>query len=102
MTTKLITTVEDIESRFGRVSFGQALQAWRVCDELSLREMAQILGITAASLHDMEKGRRIPSPARAAKIAHKLGHPITTWVELALQDLLHKEKLRLKIKLEAA
>ena len=101
MTTKILA-VEDMEARFGRVTYGQALRAWRECDELSLRLMAKKLGMTPASLHDIEKGRRIPSPARAARIAHKMGHPVTTWVELALQDLLHKEKLKLKVTLSAA
>lgn len=101
-TSTHVLTVDDLEARFGRVTYGQALRAWREGDDLSLRQMAKKIGMRPASLYDIEKGRRIPSPSRAAKIARKMGHPIATWVELALQDLLHKEKLKLRVRLEAA
>ena len=101
MSTKKIVTLEDIEKKYGRPTYGESLHAWRVCDELSLSEMAKLLGMTRASLHDIEKGRRIPSPARAAKIARKMGLPITSWVKSAIQDQLDRDSLNLRIELHA-
>ena len=59
-----------------------------------------MLGISAQSLCDIEKERRIPSPMRAANIAKMLEEPIAFWVQLALQDTMKKEKLELRISVE--
>ena len=97
-----IATIQDLEKFFPRASFGESIKAWRICDEMSIRTMAKRLGMSPASLDDLERGRRLPSPERAAKIARKLGHPIETWVELALQDLLERDKIKLTVRVSAA
>lgn len=102
MITKKIFGHVEMEKKYGRMTFGRALRAWRECDEYSIRAYAKMLGMAAASLADIETGRRIPSPARAAKIAQKLGHPPETWVALALNDILFREKIGLKVVLTAA
>ena len=57
------------------------------------KEFASILGISAPSLCDIEKGRRIPSARRAANIANKIGQPESYWIRLAFQDMLRLENL---------
>jgi predicted transcriptional regulator len=40
------------------------LLAHREGEEFTQKEMAELLGISKQSLYDLEKGRRIPSPAK--------------------------------------
>ena len=63
--------------------------------------MAATLGISRANLCDIEKGRKIPTPARALRIAKKLGMQETHVVELVLQDMLRKDKIKMTISVAA-
>ena len=83
----------------GPLTIGRLLVAHRLGEEMNQKEFAKFLGITSSSLCDMEKGRKIPSPARAAKIAKKLGMHEKSWMCLAIQDLLRKEKLNYNVTL---
>ncbi|MCK5165423.1 MAG: helix-turn-helix transcriptional regulator [Desulfobacula sp.] len=85
--------LKEMERDYGILTFGNALEAHRKCEELSLKDFAKILGISSSSLCDIEKGRRIPSPRRAAKIAKNIGEPEIFWIRLSLQDMLNKEHL---------
>jgi transcriptional regulator with XRE-family HTH domain len=84
---------KDLEKEYGRLTFGQALWSHRKCEEISQKQFAISLGISAQSLCDIEKGRKIPSPERAAKIAKKIGQPEKIWIEFALQDSLRQGNL---------
>lgn len=85
--------VKEFEKRFGKLTFASLLESHRLCEELSQKEFAKILGISPSSLCDLEKGRKIPAPHRAFKIASLLGVSKKLWVEVALQDHLKKEGL---------
>ena len=65
--------VKDLEKELGVLAFGQLLESHRLCDEISQKEFANFLEISPSSLCDLEKGRRLPSIARATSIARKLG-----------------------------
>ena len=80
-----------------RPTFGSVLRAWRLAEELNQSQMAKLLGISRANLCDIEKGRKLPSPSRAVKIASKLGMLEPHAVELVLQDTLDKEHIKLKV-----
>jgi len=97
MITKREYGTAELEKEFGRLSFGRALSSYRIGEEKKQKEFASFLGISPQSLCDIEKERKIPTPSRAAKIARKLGEPESFWVQLALQDMIHKEKLDLVI-----
>jgi len=84
---------KELERDFGLLTFGKALWAHRKCEEISQSDFARFLGISSQSLCDIEKGRSIPSPRRAAKIANKINQPEVFWIRLALQDMLRKESL---------
>ena len=73
------------------------LKQQRARHGLSTAEVAKRLGITAQSLCDLEKGRRIPSIERAVKIAKKLREPLETWVTLAISDMMRAAHLDLKV-----
>ena len=91
--------LNDFEKEHGPLSFGEALESYRIGEEISQLDMAKKIGISAQSLCDIEKGRRIPSPKRAAKIAQVIGEPETFWIKLALQDSLRKENLNFNVSL---
>jgi transcriptional regulator with XRE-family HTH domain len=93
MSTKKHYGTEELKRDFGPLTFGNALESYRLGEEMSQKELALFLGISPQSLCDLEKERRIPSPARAAKIARKLKKSESFWIQLALQDTLRKEKL---------
>ncbi len=67
-------------------SLGKTLKAFRLCDELTQREFAKILGVTVSYLGDLENERKIASPRKAYEYAEKLGYSTKEFVRLALQD----------------
>lgn len=85
--------LKDIEKKYGRLTFGQMIEAHRLGEEMTLKEFSMIIGMSVSSISDLEKGRKIPSPSRAVKIAKKLGMSEKLFVEVALQDELIKEGL---------
>lgn len=93
MTIKETYGLKEIERDYGPLTFGKALWSHRKCEEMTQKEFAKLLGIAPSSLCDLEKGRKIPSPDRAAKIARKIGMSEKTWVRLAIQDMLRAADL---------
>ncbi len=83
----------ELERDLGPLTFGEALEAYRKCEEMSQKEFAEMLGISAQSLCDIEKGRRIPSARREPNIAGKISQPESFWIRLTFQDMLRQEKL---------
>jgi len=100
MTTKSYS--EKLEKKYGVLTFADVLKSWRQSDEISQTAFAKKLGISVQNLNDLEKGRRIPSPIRAAKIAKRLGLPEMGLIQLALRDSLAKDGFTYAVKLETA
>ncbi|HEV7717130.1 MAG TPA: helix-turn-helix transcriptional regulator [Steroidobacteraceae bacterium] len=86
----------------GPLTIGRALWAIRECDEISQAVFAKRLGISAQHLCDIEKGRRAPRAARAAKWAKVLGYSPEQFAELALQAELDAAGLKLRARVKAA
>jgi transcriptional regulator with XRE-family HTH domain len=97
ITKKIKYGLRELEKEFGHLTFGKLIEAYRQADDVSQKDFAIFLGISQASLCDLEKGRRIPSPGRAASIAKKLKEPESYWVQLAIQDHLDHAGLKLKV-----
>ena len=93
---------KELERDIGVLTIARMLVAHRLGEEMSQKDFAKLLGITPASLCDMEKGRKIPSAIRASKIAKKLGMLELSWVEMAIQDQLRKDKIYCRVILEKA
>ena len=90
---------DDLRKKYGRITFGRFLVAWREAEEMTQAQFARKLSLSSANLCDLEQGRRIPSPSRAKKIARKLGLPEKGIVAMALEDSLHKEGMRYSVEL---
>ena len=56
----------------------------------------------SSSLCDIEKGRQIVSPKRAAQIAKKIRYSETVLVELVINEQLAAEGLKLRVKAQVA
>ena len=90
---------KELAEKLGVMTFGKALEAQRLAEDMTLKEFSSLLGISIASLADLESSRRIPSPLRAVMIAQKIDEPEAYWVQLCLQDKLREEKIDLKVKI---
>jgi transcriptional regulator with XRE-family HTH domain len=78
------------------------IESIRIADEIPQAELARTIGVSRAHLCDIEKGRRLVSPERAAKFAKVLGYSKDQFVSLALEDQLLRSGMRYRVKLEAA
>lgn len=94
--------LEFFESLHGPLTLGDMLWSIRMCDELSQTEFAKILGVNRSHICDIEKGRKVVSPERAAAWAKILGYPDTVFVQLALQEELDKAGVKMNVKVGAA
>lgn len=86
----------------GPLTFGRMMASHRKCDEVSLEIYAKKLGISRANLCDIEKGRKMVSPERAARFAKVLGYSVSVFVSLALQASVDNAGLKMKVNVEAA
>lgn len=99
-TTPAIGYLEKLNG--GPLTLGQLVASIRLGDEMTQPEFAKRLGISKSSLNDLEKNRKLVSPARAARYAKALGYPAELFVKLSLQDQLDQGGLRMKIDVKAA
>ncbi len=90
------------EKELGPMTFGNTLKNFREYDEISLEKYAEKLGMSRASLYDLETGKRISTPKRVAQIAKNLGYSEKCLIELALRDSLKNNGLKYNVKLESA
>jgi transcriptional regulator with XRE-family HTH domain len=85
----------------GPLTLGGLLSAIREGEEESQVEFAERLGISKSHLCDIEKGRKMLSPARAAKFARTLRYSEAQFVRLALQDLVEEAGLDMRVQIQA-
>jgi DNA-binding XRE family transcriptional regulator len=85
-----------------RRTVGNSLAAIRAGEEMSQVEFARLLGISKSHLCDIEKGRKLVSPERAARFAEILGYLPASFVRLALQDLVDRAELGFHVTVTAA
>jgi transcriptional regulator with XRE-family HTH domain len=83
----------------GALSVGRVLRQRREQEGATLSEFAERLKISSANLCDLESGRRFPRPQRIVQIATALGLDAEALLELALEQLLRREKLTYKVNL---
>lgn len=77
---------KELESIYGRLTFGDALKSFREIENKTQSNFAKKLGLSIQVLCDIEKGRIIPYPSSAAIIAQKLQLPENLFVEFAQRD----------------
>lgn len=86
----------------GEMTFARAIRAWRESEGWTQVEMARKLGVSRANLCDFEKGRKLPGPGRAWKMARKIGMVEPYVVQLVLQDILRREKVPCQVEVKGA
>jgi len=85
-----------------KLTLGSFLWSIRMCDEKTQSAFARTLGISSQYLCDIENGRRMVSPLTAKKFSEKLRYMPEQFVELAIQDMLDHEKIKMKVYIEKA
>lgn len=98
MNTKSKYGKRDLEKRLGPMTLASFLSSWRESLEMTQVAFAKKLGISPANLCDVEKGRQLVSPKKAAQIAKKIGYSETVLVELVINEQLAAEGLKMRIK----
>ncbi len=100
---KKSSTMKFLEKHIGGpLKLGMLIESIRLSDEISQIEFAKKLHISPSHLCDIEKGRKVISPKRAATFAKILGYSEQQFVRLSLQGILDEAGIRLKVNLEAA
>lgn len=100
MSTNKKYTTKEMEKDFGQITFAKLLYTYRITEELSQRELGDKLGgLSRGIICDYERGRRIPTPEKAAEIARLLGEIESYWVQIAIQDYLNEHDLDYEVKL---
>jgi transcriptional regulator with XRE-family HTH domain len=96
-------TMKYLEQIAGRpLALGGLLESIRLGEEMSQAAFARKLGISPSHLCDIEKGRKVVSPERAARFAKALGRSPEQFVRLSLQELVDEAGLRMKVDVAAA
>ncbi|MEK6705863.1 MAG: helix-turn-helix domain-containing protein [Bdellovibrionota bacterium] len=95
-----VKTLERITG--GPLTLARLLQSIRLGEEVTLAVFAKKLGVSRQHLCDIEKGRKVVSPERAARFALVLGYSKEQFVSLALQALVDDADLDLKVEVKAA
>jgi len=90
---------KDLAIRHGPMTLGMFIRAFREADRISQVAFANTLKLSRANLCDLEKGRKLPSLERAAKIAGRLKVPPEVLVQLAIQDQLRQARLPYKVQI---
>ena len=83
----------------GPLTFGKLIRSIRLGEGATQKDFADLLEISFQHLSDIEAGRRVVSPERAAKFAGKLKYSEAHFVELVVQEMLNSAGLdNLKVK----
>lgn len=102
-TRKKSETMKFLEEVAGRpLTLGGLLESIRVGEEMSQTAFAKKLGVSPSHLCDIEKGRKVVSPGRAARFAKVLGRSREQFVRLSLQELVDEAGLKMKVNVEDA
>jgi transcriptional regulator with XRE-family HTH domain len=96
-------TMKLLEEAAGRpLALAGLLESIREGEGISQTSFAKKLGVSPSHLCDIEKGRKVVSPERAAKFAKILKRSPEQFVRLALQSLVDEAGLNMKIDVNAA
>lgn len=103
MGTRKSETMKFLEETAGRrLTLGGLLESMRLGEEMSQIAFAKKLGVSPSHLCDIEKGRKVVSPERAARFAKILGRSPEQFVRLSLQELVDDAGLKMKVNVGVA
>ena len=96
-------TMKYLERIAGRpLNLGGLIESIRLGEEMSQTAFARKLGVSPSHLCDIEKGRKVVGPKRAARFAMILGRSPEQFVRLSLQELIDEAGLKLRVNIDAA
>jgi transcriptional regulator with XRE-family HTH domain len=96
-------TLKYLERAAGRpLTLGGLIESIRLGEEMSQTAFARKLGVSPSHLCDIEKGRKVVSPERAARFARVLGRSPKQFVRLSLQELVDEAGLKMRVNIAAA
>ena len=96
-------TLKFLEATAGRpLTLRGLLESIRLGEALSQAAFAKKLGVSSSHLCDIEKGRKVVGPERAARFAAILGRSPEQLVRLSLQELVDGAHLNMKVNVGAA
>jgi len=96
-------TMEYLEQTAVRpLTLGGLLESIRLGEERSQAAFARRFGVSPSHQGDIEKGRKVVSPERAARFARALGRSPEQFVRLSLQELVDEAGLKMKVSVAAA
>ena len=102
-TKKKSGTMKYLERVAGRpLTLGGPIESIRLGEEMSQTAFARKLGVSPSHLCDIEKGRKVISPQRAARFARVLGRSPEQFVRLSLQELVDEAGLKMRVNVAAA
>lgn len=80
-----------------QLSLGGFLRSHRMGEEMSQTEFADFLGLSKQRLSDLENNKGNVSIKLCKELGDKIGVPAEWLASLALQDMINKEGLNLKV-----
>ena len=86
------------DKQMKELTFGRTIRAYRLCEEWSLTDAAEKIGISIQQLSDYEHGRKLPSIDKAYRIAKALGMMPQGVVIQLLNEQLQRAKIALQVK----
>ena len=96
-------TMKYLERVAGRpLTLGGLIESIRLGEEMSQSAFAQKLGVSPSHLCDIEKGRKVVGPERAARLARILDRSPEQFVRLSLQELINEAGLKMRVNIDAA
>jgi transcriptional regulator with XRE-family HTH domain len=99
MTTKKSKAMQLLDSLIGRpLTLNSLIESLRLSEEESQASFARRLKISPSHLCDIEKGRKLISPGRAARFARILGYSEEQFVRLSLQAIVDQAGLKYEVK----
>ena len=96
-------TMKYLERVAGRpLTLGGLIESIRIGEEMSQTAFARKLAVSPSHLCDIEKGRKVVGPKRAARFAKILGRSPEQFVRLSLQELIDEAGLKMRVNIDAA
>jgi transcriptional regulator with XRE-family HTH domain len=96
-------TMKYLERVAGRpLALSGLIESIRLGEEMSQTAFARKLGVSPSHLCDIEKGRKVVGPERAARFAKILGRSQEQFVRLSLQELIDEAGLKMRVNIDAA
>ena len=92
--------IEGLEARRGPLTIARFLRSWRMSEDLTQAQFAKKIGMSAANLCDIERGRKGVSIDKACDIAEAIGYSPTVLVKLVLQEQIDSAGLKYEVELK--